>query len=103
MIAAGSRPAESRERTTRRAVAAAVAREHGLPVEDQVVLHDLFSVRVHLPPAPVVARVPTAITRLSTDPGGAARELAVVDFRPDFGDLPGWDEGVRGMLAGLED
>ena len=122
MIAAGSRPAESRERTTRRAVAAAVAREHGLPVEDQVVLHDLFSVRAQLRPAPVVARIPTAIARLTTDPDGAARELAVVDFlsgdgapvvppSPELppgphrrvGDLPGWDEGIRGMLAGLED
>ena len=76
MIAAGSRPAESRERTTRRAVAAAaaVAREHRLQVEDPVVLHDLFSVRVHLQLAPVVARVPTAITRLTTDADGTAPE-----------------------------
>jgi hypothetical protein len=103
MIAAGSRPAESRERTTRRAVATAVAREHGLPVEDPVVLPNLFSVRAQPRPAPVVARVTTAVTPLTTDPGGAARELAVMDFRPDFGELPGWDEGIRGMLAGLED
>ena len=74
MIAAGSRPAESRERTTRRAAAAAAAREHRLPVEDPVVLHDLFSGRVHLQLAPVMARVPTAITRLTTDADGAARE-----------------------------
>jgi hypothetical protein len=74
MIAAASRPAESRERTTRRAVAAAAAREHRLPVEDPVVLHDLFSVRVHLQLAPVVARVPTAITRLTTDADGTAPE-----------------------------
>jgi aminoglycoside phosphotransferase (APT) family kinase protein len=33
-------------------------------VDDPVVLHDLFSLRVHLRPAPVVARVPTWVTRL---------------------------------------
>jgi hypothetical protein len=50
-----------RGRLTRRAMAAAtdLAREHGLRVDDPVLLHDLFSVRVHLRPAPVVARVPT--------------------------------------------
>ena len=49
---------------TRRAVAAAqaVGAEHGLQVDAPVVLHDLFSVVVHLAPAPVVMRVPTVLT-----------------------------------------
>ncbi|GLZ76747.1 hypothetical protein Afil01_15540 [Actinorhabdospora filicis] len=48
---------------TRRAVAAATAaaRDLDLTVTDPVVLHDLFSVVVHLAPAPVVARVPTVV------------------------------------------
>ncbi|MGH2584336.1 MAG: aminoglycoside phosphotransferase family protein, partial [Dehalococcoidia bacterium] len=41
------------------AAAVAVARAHGLPVEEPAVLADLFSVMVHLRPAPVVARVAT--------------------------------------------
>lgn len=43
----------------------------GLPVTDPKVLHDVFSVVVHLAPAPVVARVPVVLP-----PGfdGAARE-----------------------------
>ena len=46
---------------TRRAVAAAVAvaREHGLCVDEPVVLNDQFSVQVHLAPAPVVAGIST--------------------------------------------
>ncbi|WP_433800122.1 aminoglycoside phosphotransferase family protein [Actinomycetospora sp. CA-084318] len=48
---------------TQRAVAAAqaVAEEHGLDVGSPVVLHDLFSVVVHLAPAPVVMRIPTVL------------------------------------------
>ena len=66
-----------------RAVAAAVdtARHHGLRVDEPVVLHDLFSVRVHLRPAPVVARVPTWIGRLRPSLGETlARELDVAAF-----------------------
>lgn len=71
----------ARERMSAAGVAAAVslAREHGLRVDDPVVLHDVFSLRVHLRPAPVVARVPTWVTRLL--PRQAARvrhELDVV-------------------------
>ncbi|MFC5064269.1 aminoglycoside phosphotransferase family protein [Actinomycetospora atypica] len=52
------------EERTRRAVAAAqaVGAEHGLEVDAPVVLHDLFSVVVHLAPAPVVMRIPTVLT-----------------------------------------
>lgn len=54
--------AELADRTAR-AVQAAVAagRAHGLTVTDPVVLHDVFSVVVHLAPAPVVVRVPTVV------------------------------------------
>lgn len=50
-------------RRTRAALDAAVAagRDLGLTVTDARVLHDLFSVVVHLAPAPVVARVPTVL------------------------------------------
>ena len=67
------------------AAAAGVAREHGLRVEDPVVLHDVFSVRVHLRPAPVVARVPTWISRLRPAAGNVARELEVASFLVDSG------------------
>jgi hypothetical protein len=58
--------ADERQRVAAAGVAAAAAeaRSHGLRVDDPVVLHDLFSLRVHLRPAPVVARVPTWATRL---------------------------------------
>ncbi len=71
-----------RGRLTRRAIAAAtdLAREHGLRVDDPVLLHDLFSVRVHLRPAPVVARVPTWVARLGGDTAGLAYELDVADY-----------------------
>ncbi|MET9831544.1 aminoglycoside phosphotransferase family protein [Streptomyces sp. NPDC006385] len=48
---------------TSAAVDAAVAagRELGLTVTDATVLHDVFSVVVHLAPSPVVARVPTVL------------------------------------------
>ena len=50
-----------REQRSRRAVAAAVAcaGRHGVRCADPTVLADLFSVMVHLQPAPVVARVST--------------------------------------------
>ncbi|NKX86018.1 phosphotransferase [Nocardia coubleae] len=55
--------AELADRTAR-AVDAAVAagRAQGLTVTDPAVLHDVFSVVVHLAPAPVVVRVPTVVT-----------------------------------------
>lgn len=50
-------------RRTSAAVDAAVgaARELGIVVTDAAVLHDVFSVVVHLAPSPVVARVPTVL------------------------------------------
>ncbi len=61
----GSGERRRRERS-RRAVAAAVAlaRENGLHVGEPVVLNDLFSLMVHLRPAPVVARVATRMPRM---------------------------------------
>lgn len=50
-------------RRTSAAVDAAVgaARDLGVVVTDAAVLHDMFSVVVHLAPAPVVARIPTVL------------------------------------------
>lgn len=49
-------------RTTRAVTAAVTAgRDLGLDVRDPVILHNVFSVVVHLAPAPVVARVPVVI------------------------------------------
>jgi hypothetical protein len=55
----------------KRAVAAAVAagRELGITVTDPQVLYDVFSVIVHLRPAPVVVRIPTVLPRaVEADP-----------------------------------
>jgi hypothetical protein len=70
---------------TQRAVNAAVesGRELGLSVTEGVVLHDAFSVLVHLTPAPVVVRVPVALP-VDLQPLAQAarqrRELAVVHW-----------------------
>jgi aminoglycoside phosphotransferase (APT) family kinase protein len=77
-------------RRTRTAVAAAVgaARERGLAVTDAVVLHDLFSVVVHLAPSPVVARVPTVLppgTTLDQQARRQQTELDVVQWLADQG------------------
>lgn len=72
-----------REEHTRLAVAAAVAvaREQGLAVREPTVLADLFSVMVHLRPAPVVARVPTWVRRLRASiPDWLRREIAVTTY-----------------------
>jgi hypothetical protein len=68
----------------KRAVAAAVAagRELGITVTDPQVLYDVFSVIVHLRPAPVVVRVPTVLPRaVEADPQSQSdqqrRELSV--------------------------
>jgi hypothetical protein len=69
-----------REERQRRAVEAVVAhaRENGLRVEEPTVLNDLFSLMVHLKPAPVVARVATCMPKLRTPiEGWLEREIAV--------------------------
>jgi Ser/Thr protein kinase RdoA (MazF antagonist) len=68
------------------AAAAALARAHGLRVEEPTVLADLFSLMVHLRPAPVVARVPTWISRLRTPVADwLDREIAVTTFLSEQG------------------
>ena len=60
---------------TARALTAAVeaGRDLGLTVTEPVVLHDIFSVVVHLAPSPVVVRVPTVLP-IGTTPASQARQ-----------------------------
>lgn len=61
--------------------AVAVAEAHGVRVREPVVPNDSFNLRIHLRPAPVVARVPTVTALGRPDPADAlAREAAVVTF-----------------------
>ncbi|MGW5154602.1 hypothetical protein ACWEPN_03870 [Nonomuraea wenchangensis] len=65
--------------TTPVAAAVAVARQHGIRVEEPVLLHDSFNLRIHLRPAPVVARVPTVTAMGRERPDEVLRrELEVV-------------------------
>jgi hypothetical protein len=75
---------------TRRAVAAATAagRELGLSVDAPKVIHDMFSVVVHLAPAPVVVRAPVVLPPGLAGPAQVARqqrELAAVGWLADQG------------------
>lgn len=71
----GVHPTDQLAARTERALATATeaGRELGLTVERPTVLYDVFSVVVHLAPAPVVVRVPTVLPRTI---GGAAADLA---------------------------
>ncbi|MFI7221948.1 hypothetical protein ACIBO5_01905 [Nonomuraea angiospora] len=61
------------------AAAVALAEEHGIRVLEPVVLNDSFNLRIHLRPAPVVARVPTVTALGRARPADALRrELDVV-------------------------
>lgn len=73
-------PEQLAERTSA-AVAAAVAagRELGLTVTEPRLLHDLFSVVVHLEPAPVVARVPTVLPDSVTPDAVSRRQRSELD------------------------
>ncbi|MFH8346124.1 phosphotransferase family protein [Streptomyces sp. NPDC018045] len=64
-----------------RALGAAVAagRGLGLTVTDPKVLHDMFSVVVHLAPAPVVVRVPTVLPPYADTDVQAARQRVELD------------------------
>lgn len=66
---------------TRRAVTAAVeaGRALGLRVERGTVLHDVFSVVVHLEPQPVVARIPVVLTASVLPERQAARQQRELD------------------------
>ncbi len=68
-------------RRTAAAVDAAVGagRDLGLTVTDPRVLHDLFSVVVHLAPAPVVARIPTVLPPATGLDALARRQRAELD------------------------
>lgn len=80
--------AQVRTERSRRAVdaAVAVAREHGLRVDEPVVLADLFSVMVHLKPALVVARVSTWTSKLRQPiEDWLRREIEVTGFLVDQG------------------
>jgi Phosphotransferase enzyme family len=72
-----------RHALTTRAITAsvAVARKHGIEVEEPQILADAYSVRVLLRPAPIVARIST-ITAILRDPitGWLLRELSVTEF-----------------------
>lgn len=77
-------------RRTSAALDAAVGagRERGLTVTDAAVLHDLFSVVVHLAPAPVVVRVPTVLppsADLATQAARQQTELDVTRWLADQG------------------
>jgi hypothetical protein len=66
--------------------AAAAGRELGLTVEQPKILHDAFSVVVHLAPSPVVVRVPVVLPHgfeLSTQTARQTRELALVAWLAD--------------------
>jgi Ser/Thr protein kinase RdoA (MazF antagonist) len=85
---AGPERQRLRDERSRAAVAAAldVARAHGLRVGEPAVLNDLFSVMVHLGPAPVVARVPTWTARLRTPvEEWLQREVEVTSFLAEQG------------------
>jgi hypothetical protein len=66
---------------TRRATAAAVvaAGELGLRVQRAAVLHDVFSVVVHLAPEPVVARIPVVLTAGTAPDEQSARQRRELD------------------------
>jgi hypothetical protein len=77
-----------REERSRQAVAIAVAlaRENGLRVEEPPVLNDLFSLMVHLRPAPVVARVATSMPKLRRPISAwLEREIAVTTYLSEKG------------------
>ena len=71
---------ELAERSRRAARAARdVAVEHGLRVHSATILHDVFSVVVHLEPEPVVARIPVVSTGDASPQRQAARQQRELD------------------------
>jgi hypothetical protein len=61
--------------------AVALAEEHGVRVREPFVLNDSFNLRVHLRPAPIVARIPTVTALGRPRPAEALeRELAVASY-----------------------
>ncbi|MFD9072919.1 aminoglycoside phosphotransferase family protein [Streptomyces lasiicapitis] len=81
-------PQQRADRTSAAVEAAvAVGRERGLTVTEPTVLHDVFSVVVHLAPSPVVARIPTVLPRPDDHLAALARrqqdELDVTQWLAD--------------------
>lgn len=73
-------PQQLADRTTTAIDAAVTAgRRLGLTITEPRVLHDLFSVVVHLQPSPVVARVPAVITHGTDLAAQAHRQQAELD------------------------
>lgn len=72
-----------------RGIAADAGRDLGLAVTDPVVLYDVFSVVVHLAPAPVVVRVPTVVPPTAGPPpdrtAAQRDELEVAGWLADQG------------------
>ncbi|UBU09046.1 phosphotransferase family protein [Nonomuraea gerenzanensis] len=66
--------------------AVAAGRELGLLVTDAKVLHDLFSVVVHLAPSPVVVRVPTVVSPQVGLAAQAVRQQAELHVSQWLGD-----------------
>lgn len=78
----------ARRTAAARDAAVAAGRELGLEISEGKVLHELFSVVVHLAPSPVVARVPTVLPFTTTPDSQAAQqrqELAVVQWLHEQG------------------
>ncbi|MBB6173395.1 hypothetical protein HNR23_003455 [Nocardiopsis mwathae] len=74
-------PEQIAQRTSRAVDAAVQAgRGLGLTVTDPQVLHDVFSVVVHLAPSPVVARVLTVVPQQADLDGLAGRQRAELDM-----------------------
>lgn len=70
------------------AAAAAAGRELGLTVDQPAIIHDAFSVVVHLAPSPVVVRVPVVLPNgfeLPTQTARQTRELAMAAWLADRG------------------
>jgi Phosphotransferase enzyme family len=69
--------------STARAIAAsvAIASNHGISIDDPKILADAYSVRVHLQPAPIVARISTftSILRYPIE-SWLLREISVAEF-----------------------
>ncbi|UNS99941.1 aminoglycoside phosphotransferase family protein [Streptomyces tubbatahanensis] len=73
-------PDQLAARTSRaRDAAVAAGRALGLTVTDARVLHDVFSVVVHLAPSPVVVRVPTVLPSYADPDTQAARQRRELD------------------------
>lgn len=103
----GNEPAVDRIPTTVEAVAASVAcaQTLGLPSGDPEVIAEGYSTRIHLRPAPVVARVITAGRVLRGDPmPWLTREVTVAQFLAAAGApiVPPWADPGPYMANGLE-